>query len=170
MGGWARWRGTITRDPVSEPLTRNFHTAVFACEGEDFGAKGGGGGGLLINLPQRERKRNYDVDEYFRDALRVGDKTARYRQGGGGGSSLARSSSSVVVSVVFVSVVVVVVSVIFVSVVVVVVSVIFGSRSSRATARAAAGEIRRLPNHTIAITNRDHAHEASPRSTAVVLL
>lgn len=30
--------------------------------------------GIHIALPQRERKRNYDVNGYFRDALRVGDK------------------------------------------------------------------------------------------------
>ena len=32
-----------------------------------------GAGMSFIALPQRERKRNYDVNEYFRDALRVGD-------------------------------------------------------------------------------------------------
>ncbi|KAH8058230.1 helicase [Aureococcus anophagefferens] len=49
--------------------------SLFNFEGENYkGAKGGGG--LMINLPQRERKRNYDVDEYFRDALRQGDKPA----------------------------------------------------------------------------------------------
>jgi len=48
-------------------------SSLFDFEGANYkGAKGGGG--LMINLPQRERKRNYDVDEYFRDALRQGDK------------------------------------------------------------------------------------------------
>jgi len=53
--------------------------SLFNFEGENYkGAKGGGG--LMINLPQRERKRNYDVDEYFRDALRQGDKPAVARE------------------------------------------------------------------------------------------
>ncbi|KAH8068788.1 helicase [Aureococcus anophagefferens] len=53
--------------------------SLFNFEGENYkGAKGGGG--LMINLPQRERKRNYDVDEYFRDALRQGDKPAVSRE------------------------------------------------------------------------------------------
>lgn len=37
-------------------------TSLFAFEGQDFRDKQGGG--LLINLPQRERKRNYDVNAY----------------------------------------------------------------------------------------------------------
>ncbi|KAH8097744.1 helicase [Aureococcus anophagefferens] len=53
--------------------------SLFNFEGENYkGAKGGGG--LMINLPQRERKRNYDVDEYFRDALRQGDKPAFFNR------------------------------------------------------------------------------------------
>jgi len=48
-------------------------TSLFDFDGQNYrGAKGSRG--LMINLPQRERKRNYDVDEYFRDALRQGDK------------------------------------------------------------------------------------------------
>ena len=53
--------------------------SLFNFEGANYkGAKGGAG--LMINLPQRERKRNYDVDEYFRDALRQGDKPAASRE------------------------------------------------------------------------------------------
>ena len=51
-------------------------SSVFDFEGQDFRDKQAGGG-LFLNLPQRERKRNYDVNEYFRDAL----------TGGGGGGA-----------------------------------------------------------------------------------
>lgn len=45
--------------------------SVFDFEGSNYkGAQSKGG--LMINLPQRERKRNYDVDEYFRETLRQG--------------------------------------------------------------------------------------------------
>ncbi|KAJ8605209.1 hypothetical protein CTAYLR_000442 [Chrysophaeum taylorii] len=44
--------------------------SLFDFEGENYRDKSKG---LMINLPQRERKRNYDVDEYFRETLRPGD-------------------------------------------------------------------------------------------------
>ncbi len=51
---------------------------LFTFEGEDFRSKkkslGGGGGGepfAFINLPQRERKKTFDVDSYFREAMSV---------------------------------------------------------------------------------------------------
>jgi SWI/SNF-related matrix-associated actin-dependent regulator of chromatin subfamily A member 5 len=31
--------------------------------------------GNFINLPQRQRKQNYDVNEYFRDAMNIGGPT-----------------------------------------------------------------------------------------------
>lgn len=36
---------------------------------EDPSAKGGKNGGMMIALPQRARKTNYDVDQYYRDAM-----------------------------------------------------------------------------------------------------
>lgn len=33
-------------------------------------------GAMFINLPQRQRKRNYDVNEYFRDAMNTGGPTS----------------------------------------------------------------------------------------------
>jgi SWI/SNF-related matrix-associated actin-dependent regulator of chromatin subfamily A member 5 len=46
--------------------------SLFEFEGANY--RGAKGAGLLINLPTRERKRNYDVDEYFRDTLNDGSK------------------------------------------------------------------------------------------------
>lgn len=50
---------------------------TFAFGGENYRDKKKNSG-TFINLPQRERKRNYDVNEYFRDAM---------NQSGTGGSS-----------------------------------------------------------------------------------
>ena len=42
---------------------------------EDPSAKGGkNGGGMMIALPQRARKTNYDVDQYYRDAMNERNK------------------------------------------------------------------------------------------------
>jgi len=41
---------------------------TFAFDGENYREKQKQDG-MFINLPQRERKRNYDVNEYFRDAM-----------------------------------------------------------------------------------------------------
>ena len=51
--------------------------SLFEFEGANY--RGAKGAGLLINLPTRERKRNYDVDEYFRDTLNDGRRSARSR-------------------------------------------------------------------------------------------
>lgn len=57
-------------------------SSLFDFEGKNHRDGGGAGGkdgkagaGLFLNLPQRERKRNYDVNEYFRGAL-SGDPNA----------------------------------------------------------------------------------------------
>lgn len=43
---------------------------TFSFEGENYREKAASGN--FINLPQRQRKRNYDVNEYFRDAMNQG--------------------------------------------------------------------------------------------------
>ena len=64
----------------------NFSLVTEEPEQSIFGADAQGqarkkkGVGNFINLAQRERKRNYDVDEYFRDALQAGGGRGR---GGG---------------------------------------------------------------------------------------
>jgi len=49
--------------------------SLFDFEGDDYKKKQAAGG-LFLNLPQRERKRNYDVNEYYRSALSGGDGPA----------------------------------------------------------------------------------------------
>lgn len=44
---------------------------TFAFDGKNYRDKGGSGGNF-INLPQRQRKRNYDVNEYFRETMNAG--------------------------------------------------------------------------------------------------
>jgi SWI/SNF-related matrix-associated actin-dependent regulator of chromatin subfamily A member 5 len=44
-------------------------SSLFDFEGRDYKKKGGSNG-MLINLPARDRKRNYDVDAYYRGAMR----------------------------------------------------------------------------------------------------
>jgi len=48
---------------------------TFSFGGENYRDKRSSGGNF-INLPQRERKRNYDVDEYYRDTLSMGQVKA----------------------------------------------------------------------------------------------
>lgn len=42
---------------------------TFTFDGKNYRGDSSKSAGLMINLPQRQRKRNYDVNEYFRDAL-----------------------------------------------------------------------------------------------------
>lgn len=52
--------------------------SLYEYDGEDYGGRAGGGPALpstFIQLPQRERKRNYDIDQYFRDTMRGGERT-----------------------------------------------------------------------------------------------
>ena len=49
--------------------------SLFEFEGDDYRNKNKGG--LFLNLPQRERKRNYDVNAYFHDALTGGSKSGQ---------------------------------------------------------------------------------------------
>lgn len=48
--------------------------SLFDFEGSNYKDAQSASAGLMINLPQRERKRNYDVDEYFRETLRQGQQ------------------------------------------------------------------------------------------------
>ena len=50
--------------------------SVYQFEGEDYRGKQKIGIGNWIEPPKRERKANYAVDAYFRDALRVGEPKA----------------------------------------------------------------------------------------------
>lgn len=50
--------------------------SVYQFEGEDYRAKQKGGIGMWIEPPKRERKANYAVDAYFREALRVNEPKA----------------------------------------------------------------------------------------------
>ena len=50
--------------------------SVYKFEGEDYREKQKGGMGLWIEPPKRERKANYAVDAYFREALRVSEPKA----------------------------------------------------------------------------------------------
>ena len=45
---------------------------TFDFKGKNYRDKDKTSSGSFINLPQRERKRNYDVNEYYRDAMNVG--------------------------------------------------------------------------------------------------
>lgn len=47
---------------------------TFSFDGKNYRSEGGAVGNF-INLPQRQRKRNYDVNEYFRDAMSTGGPT-----------------------------------------------------------------------------------------------
>ena len=47
---------------------------TFSFDGKNYRDEGGSVGNF-INLPQRQRKRNYDVNEYFRDAMSTGGPT-----------------------------------------------------------------------------------------------
>jgi SWI/SNF-related matrix-associated actin-dependent regulator of chromatin subfamily A member 5 len=58
-------------------------SSLFAFEGQDFSNKKSSGG-LFLNLPQRERKKNYDVNEYYRAMGGDGvmkEKATRVRKG-----------------------------------------------------------------------------------------
>lgn len=50
--------------------------SVYQFEGQDYREKHKGGMGLWIEPPKRERKANYAVDAYFREALRVSEPKA----------------------------------------------------------------------------------------------
>ena len=50
--------------------------SVYQFEGEDYRGKQKIGIGNWIEPPKRERKANYAVDAYFREALRVGEPKA----------------------------------------------------------------------------------------------
>jgi len=50
--------------------------SVYQFEGQDYREKQKGGMGLWIEPPKRERKANYAVDAYFREALRVSEPKA----------------------------------------------------------------------------------------------
>jgi len=58
---------------------------TFAFDGENYRDANKKKSGTFINLPQRERKRNYDVNEYFRDAM---------NQSGGGQGATKTSDSA----------------------------------------------------------------------------
>jgi len=45
---------------------------TFAFGGKNYRDKDKNSSGMFINLPQRERKRNYDVNEYFRETMNAG--------------------------------------------------------------------------------------------------
>lgn len=45
---------------------------TFEFDGKNYRDSDKSTGGNFINLPQRQRKRNYDVNEYFRDAMNTG--------------------------------------------------------------------------------------------------
>jgi SWI/SNF-related matrix-associated actin-dependent regulator of chromatin subfamily A member 5 len=49
-------------------------------EGEEFGGRKGKKTLTWIQPSKRERKSNYSIDSYYRDALRVGEKKAAPRQ------------------------------------------------------------------------------------------
>ena len=52
-------------------------SSVYQFEGEDYREKHGKTGmGMWIEPPKRERKANYAVDAYFREALRVSEPKA----------------------------------------------------------------------------------------------
>mmetsp|Transcript_21971 Transcript_21971/g.52054 ORF Transcript_21971/g.52054 Transcript_21971/m.52054 type:complete len:1148 (-) Transcript_21971:417-3860(-) len=48
---------------------------TFSFDGKNYRKDSGQSVGNFINLPQRQRKRNYDVNEYFRDAMSTGGPT-----------------------------------------------------------------------------------------------
>lgn len=50
--------------------------SVYQFEGQDYREKHKGGMGMWIEPPKRERKANYAVDAYFREALRVNEPKA----------------------------------------------------------------------------------------------
>ena len=53
------------------------YTGVYKFEGRDYRDKSGSSGiGHWIEPPKRERKANYAVDAYFREALRVNEPKA----------------------------------------------------------------------------------------------
>lgn len=49
---------------------------TFSFGGKNYRDSSSGGAGNFINLPQRQRKRNYDVNEYFRDAMNPGGQSS----------------------------------------------------------------------------------------------
>ena len=49
---------------------------TFSFDGKNYRDTDKSTTGNFINLPQRQRKRNYDVNEYFRDAMSTGGSTA----------------------------------------------------------------------------------------------
>ena len=49
---------------------------TFSFGGKNYRDSASGGRGNFINLPQRQRKRNYDVNEYFRDAMNPGGQSS----------------------------------------------------------------------------------------------
>ncbi|CAG2240145.1 ISWI [Mytilus edulis] len=69
-------------DKLGESSLRGFtldtgDNSVYQFEGEDYRDKHGKGGmGMWIEPPKRERKANYAVDAYFREALRVSEPKA----------------------------------------------------------------------------------------------
>ncbi|CAH1776599.1 unnamed protein product [Owenia fusiformis] len=69
-------------EKLGEGNLRNFEMdvqepkSVYQFEGEDYRDKQKGGIGMWIEPPKRERKANYAVDAYFREALRVSEPKA----------------------------------------------------------------------------------------------
>jgi len=56
-------------------LLDNDEKDTFSFGGKNYRGEGSNDTGNFINLPQRERKRNYDVNEYYREALSTGSST-----------------------------------------------------------------------------------------------
>lgn len=68
----------FTFDNVDENEPKDY--SVYNWEGEDWKKKQGDGLGIRwIEPPKRERKANYAVDSYFRDALRQGEPTKAHK-------------------------------------------------------------------------------------------
>ena len=66
---------------MGESALRNFSLdapskSIFSFEGEDYKEKQKTSGINWIEPPKRERKANYAVDAYFREALRVSEPKA----------------------------------------------------------------------------------------------